>query len=161
MTYQQRHLTIASTQEMEALGGRLAHALKQDLLTESITTISGPLGAGKTTFVRGFLREMDHAGTVKSPTYTLVEPYELEAGRVYHFDLYRLQDPSELESLGIRDYLDGAHCLIEWPEKGLGYLPPADIHIIIAPANDPHSRDFIIQASSQRGEDVVSKWMVT
>lgn len=161
MSGQEQQVKIADPQEMEAVGKRLAEALQQVPLTESVVILSGPLGAGKTTFVRGFLRGMHYAGTVKSPTYTLVEPYALDAGKVYHFDFYRLQDPSELESLGIRDYLDGAHCLIEWPEKAIGYLPPADIHIIIALAADAQGRDFFIQASSQRGEDVVSKWMVT
>ena len=115
---------------METLGGRLA----LDCLSGCRIFIQGPLGAGKTTLVRGFLRALGYAGTVKSPTYTLVEPYFLEKHTVYHFDFYRISSPDELESIGLRDYFDrSAICLVEWPEKAAGPLSgQGDLHISIS-----------------------------
>lgn len=112
----------------EALGQRLATLLEPGL----VVFLSGPLGAGKTSLCSAIIRALGHPGPVKSPTYTLVEPYLLTLGKVYHFDLYRLAEPEELEWLGARDYFDGGSlCLIEWPERGAGWLPAPDLALAL------------------------------
>ena len=118
-------LLLADEAATEAFGAALAQASG----CRGLVTLSGDLGSGKTTLSRGLIRAAGHRGAVKSPTFTLVEPYEFADGRrILHFDLYRLEDPEELEFLGIRDYLDGAAlCLVEWPERGVPLLPPADL----------------------------------
>lgn len=123
-----RIFDIADAEGMEALGARLARVVVAGLIVH----LTGDLGAGKTTLVRGFLRGLGYQGNVRSPTYTLIEPYELAERRVYHLDLYRLGDAEELEWIGLRDLLDGASmALLEWPERGHGVLPPADVEIRI------------------------------
>ena len=111
-------------------------------------------GSGKTTLVRGFLRARGHSGAVKSPTYTLVEPYTTAQGNVYHLDLYRLADAEELEWIGIRDlFEDESICLVEWPEQGAGILPPADLHVYLR--TEGSGRELQLQAASPRGERLV------
>lgn len=139
-------LYLQGEEAMEAFGRQLA------AITRGAGTIflEGDLGAGKTTLSRGLIRGLGHVGAVKSPTFTLVEPYEIGAVRAFHFDLYRLVDPEELEFLGIRDYFDGdALCLIEWPQKGAGFLPKPDLTITISAA--AAGRSLQIAPQTERG----------
>jgi tRNA threonylcarbamoyladenosine biosynthesis protein TsaE len=119
---------LADSAATEALGADLARLLP----TPAIVYLQGDLGAGKTTLVRGLLRALGHVGAVKSPTYTLIEPYDLAGRRILHCDLYRLADPEELEFLGLRDELDDNHWwLVEWPECGAGWLPAATLTVVL------------------------------
>jgi len=116
--------------------------------------LHGELGAGKTTLVRGVLTGLGYHDRVKSPTYTLVETYVVNANTLYHFDLYRLGDPEELEYMGIRDYFaPNAIVLVEWPERGGQLLPQADIDINLAYKGKGRSIECI--ARSERGEKVI------
>ncbi len=107
---------------------KLAARIAAQTSSGTVMLLDGDLGTGKTTLVRGFLQSLGFKGNVKSPTYTLVEPYLIDKQQIYHFDLYRLGTPDELEYAGGRDYFDGQSiCLIEWPDKAEGYLPVADL----------------------------------
>lgn len=121
-----------STQILEDEAATLAVAarLATQLTRGQVVYLVGDLGAGKTTFVRGVLHALGHAGKVKSPTYTIVEPYPLAIGQFNHFDLYRFQDPEEWEAAGFRDYFNtDSVCLVEWPEKAGSLLPTPDIEV--------------------------------
>lgn len=145
--------SAADAAAMQTWGARVGACLAP----AAIIYLQGDLGAGKTTLVGGVLRARGHVGAAKSPTYTLVEPYALGAVgtlselQLYHFDLYRLRDPEELEFLGIRDYVAaGATLLIEWPERGAGLLPSADLTVAIA-LNDS-ARELTLHAHTAAGE---------
>ncbi|MDK9687466.1 MULTISPECIES: tRNA (adenosine(37)-N6)-threonylcarbamoyltransferase complex ATPase subunit type 1 TsaE [Halomonas] len=131
-------------------------ALGKALTGRGRVYLEGDLGAGKTTLTRGILRAYGYQGAVKSPTYTLVEPYELGDQRLYHLDLYRLADPEELEFMGGRDVLaDDALCLIEWPSRGDGWLPAPDVRIQLRVA-DP-GRMALLTAESALGQHVLGQ----
>ncbi|MBE9527549.1 MAG: tRNA (adenosine(37)-N6)-threonylcarbamoyltransferase complex ATPase subunit type 1 TsaE [Proteobacteria bacterium] len=162
-------LDIINEEAMLELGEKLAALAFEGM----VVYLQGDLGAGKTTLVRGFLRGFNHQGAVKSPTFTIVEPYSLDniklfnyngledglklnnqraaSVKVYHFDLYRLEDPEELEYMGIRDYLDGQSiALIEWPDKGMGILPDADLIIEINYKKNFRQLELISQSKKAR-----------
>ncbi|MBN6772881.1 tRNA (adenosine(37)-N6)-threonylcarbamoyltransferase complex ATPase subunit type 1 TsaE [Pseudomonas granadensis] len=140
-------LYLADEQAMSDFGARIARVTQG----HGLIFLEGNLGMGKTTLSRGIIRGLGHVGAVKSPTFTLVEPYEIGDTRAFHFDLYRLVDPEELEFLGIRDYFeDDALCLIEWPDKGAGFLPKPDLTITISPQDSGRSLKILSQGS--RGE---------
>ena len=144
-------LDLADAAAMEALGARLARSL-----SAGIVYLQGELGTGKTTLVRGLLRGLGHTGKVRSPTYTLVEPYRFGDRAVYHLDLYRLASPEELEWLGLRDMLaEHALLLVEWPERGSGILPAADLTIAIAYAGE--GRRVTLEAATAAGRQLLSQ----
>ena len=122
---------LADEAATEALGQALAGPLRRACQTAPVVvSLEGPLGAGKTTLARGLLRGLGHAGRVRSPTFTLLEPYELEGCTVIHLDLYRLADPAELDYLGLVDLLaPGSLVVVEWAARGADRLPQADLRI--------------------------------
>lgn len=143
----QREFYLPNTATQEKLAGLLA----QHCPAGCVIFLRGDLGTGKTTFVRGFLRALGHQGVVKSPTYTLVEPYQLNNRSIYHFDLYRLADPEELEYAGGRDYFAAnTVCLIEWPERAAGFLPLADLECDIR--YEGEGRRMVLLANTPAGE---------
>ena len=146
-------INFENEQTMLAWTTSQAASLKAGLVIH----LEGDLGMGKTTLSRGFIQGLGHKGNVKSPTYTLVEPYELGNLCVYHFDLYRLSDPEELEFMGVRDYFsDNTVCLIEWPDKGEGILPEPDIQITITQWQQ--GRCLVLKSLSQRGQNQLKSW---
>lgn len=154
-----REFTLDNEAQTAEIAKLLAAALSnQDVNAQNVCIyLNGDLGAGKTTFSRYLLQSLGHVGSVKSPTYTLVEPYVIDGRDVFHFDLYRLGDPQELEFMGIRDYFEhNSLCLIEWPNKGEGCLPPADIQIDLTLSPD-HQNMRVMEwtANSHVGQHII------
>lgn len=146
---------------MRAAGRALAEALRAGTDVARVVTLQGDLGAGKTTLVSGILGALGVQGPIRSPTYTLIEPYETASLQVYHLDLYRLVDASEVEALGIRDLLEArAVLLVEWPERGAGALPEADLAIRIeyAAAGDT-GRSMSLRAQGAAGADALRRFL--
>ena len=143
-----------TAEETEAFGARLASVRPalQDLF--GVIYLTGDLGAGKTTLTRGFLRALGVKGAVRSPTYTLVEVYEVGGLTAVHLDLYRLRDPSELDNLGLREWATAGHIwLVEWPERGSDRLPGADLVVRLTAGTNGHDIDV-------RAQDVAgSSWV--
>jgi len=130
---------MTTTDEIPDEAAMLAYgaALGRELGANEIVFLSGEMGMGKTTLARGILRGLGFNGAVKSPTYTLIEPYEVNGIRVYHFDFYRIQSAEELEYLGLDDLLgESAIKLVEWPERAFGRLPVPDRVIRIRAQRD-------------------------
>ena len=146
-----KQIFLADESQQIALSKTVARYLTASFLM----LLKGDLGVGKTTFARGFIQGSGFQGVVKSPTYTLVEPYPISGDRMcYHFDLYRLADPEELEFTGARDYFNDTDvCLVEWPEKAQGYLPPADW--VCEFSHHQQGRNLQITALTEKGESLM------
>jgi len=145
------HLTLPDESATAAFARRLASALSPGC----IVWLSGPLGAGKTTLVRSLLAALGHTGSVRSPTFTLLEPYELAPFPVYHFDLYRFAAAGEWRDAGFEDYFGGTGvCLVEWPEQAAGAVPTPDVRIALAFSGEPGAssqRSVTLEACTQAG----------
>lgn len=148
------HWQLIGEQQMVACGRYCGEQLAATIDRHApalVIFLCGDLGAGKTTFSRGLLAGLGHCGAVKSPTYTLVEPYSVADFTVNHFDLYRLADPEELHYIGFDEYLDmPGICLVEWPERGTGWLPEPDLTIAISDIQSGAGRQLIWQAKAGR-----------
>ena len=144
--------TLPDEAATRALGASLAPAMEAGLTIY----LRGDLGAGKTTFVRGLLEALGHSGAVRSPTYTLVEPYVVSNLNLYHFDFYRFTDPEEFLDAGLEEYFSGdGVCLVEWPDLAAPFVPPADLEIRLEPQGD--GRHASLVALTDRGRTCLSR----
>lgn len=149
-------LSLVDADATRRYGARLAAAIAAERPQSLVIYLEGELGAGKTTLARGLLEALGHGGRVPSPTYTLIEPYELSGYRVYHIDLYRIRYARELDDLDIAGQLAGASlALIEWPDHGAGHLPPADLRISLQLV--PAGRVLVAEAASSAGHGVLDR----
>ncbi|MDQ8021604.1 MAG: tRNA (adenosine(37)-N6)-threonylcarbamoyltransferase complex ATPase subunit type 1 TsaE [Moraxellaceae bacterium] len=145
-----RHLADAAA--TEAFGAALAPAMEAGL----VVWLSGDLGAGKTTLTRGLLRALGHTGNVKSPTYTLLEPYTVSRIPLYHFDFYRFTHADEFLEAGLDEYFTGTGaCLVEWADKALPHVPQPDIELRLTVVGD--ARDIEYLALTERGRACLSR----
>lgn len=143
-------LTLPDVAATEAVGQALAEAIPM----AACIYLRGPLGAGKTALVRALLRGLGYSGVVKSPTYSLMELYQVAGRMIIHLDLYRLADPVEIETLGLRDYATPATCwLVEWPERGTGGLPPADLVVELCLLG--RGRELRFNGISATGQEII------
>ena len=161
--------TITLHCRQETATAQLAQLLSQQLSQFLLTTphahlniaLKGDLGAGKTTFARYLIQNMGHVGRVKSPTYTLCEPYSItldgkDGFTVHHFDLYRMRDPLEWQEAGFAEHFDApGFCLIEWPEKAQGTLPAFDIEIELQAGQDEMERTITLHALNAQGKSIL------
>jgi tRNA threonylcarbamoyladenosine biosynthesis protein TsaE len=152
-------IQLSDAAATEQLGRRLATLLGAACRAQAfVIHLEGPLGAGKTTLARGLLRGLGHEGRVRSPTFTLLEPYELAGCRVVHLDLYRLADPGELDYLGLSDQLaPGTAVLVEWPERGADRLPAADLGIALD-YDGPGRRAVLVAGSAAGAQLIEALW---
>lgn len=150
-------LNVPTPERMRELGEAIARAIAE-VGGAFIVALDGELGAGKTTLVSGILRAYGVTGPVRSPTYTLIEPYEAGGRRLYHLDLYRLVDPGEVEPLGIRDLLSEAPVLlVEWPSRAAGALPAFDLTVAIEYLAGDDGRQVTFFSHSPSGGNVVQR----
>ncbi|MCP4272488.1 MAG: tRNA (adenosine(37)-N6)-threonylcarbamoyltransferase complex ATPase subunit type 1 TsaE [Gammaproteobacteria bacterium] len=145
-------LSLETEEETHQFGALLAKHLSAPL----VCYLKGDLGVGKTRLVRAMIQSLGYNGNVKSPTYTLVEPYQLQGINIYHFDLYRISDPEELDFFGIRDYFDHQSVsFIEWPDKGKGWLNAADLTILLEFNGD--GRKLQLRGLTEKGVNLLIK----
>ena len=149
----------------QKLASSLSHLFQADQSIHLNISLEGDLGAGKTTFARHLIQGLGYEGRVKSPTYTLCEPYPLiihgKTLAINHFDLYRIRDPLEWKEAGFAEHFDEpGFCLVEWPEKAEGTLPAFDIEIHLIAGTDENQRNIIFQANSSQGMAILEKMRI-
>lgn len=145
------HIELPTEQDSVQLAQRLAHGLTAPL----VMTLSGAIGCGKTTLIRAMLRELGVHSAIKSPTFSLVESYQINNLQLHHFDLYRIHEESELELIGFRDYFaTPSICCIEWPEHAPSFLRATDVQFTLSIKGT--GRDMVVNAFTQSGKAVIS-----